>query len=88
MIKEVEDLLGVSVELEYEIILQGFKDYSHAVAMLMDLLFALNIDYPKELKYTFEVIQKVLMNISSEHCSATVHGLSNRLLCKTVSALH
>ncbi|XP_041855627.1 uncharacterized protein LOC121649117 [Melanotaenia boesemani] len=84
LVKEGEELLDVSVVLEDQIILHGIKDYSHAVAMLMGLLYALNIDYPKELQHTFEVIQKVLMNIGGEHCSARVHGLRNRLLRKTV----
>lgn len=53
------DLLDILVVLEEQIILHDIKDYSHAVAMLMGLLYVLNINYPKELKYTFEVIQKV-----------------------------
>lgn len=84
LVKEGEDLLDISVVLEDQIILHGIRDCSYAVAMLMGLLYALNIDYPKELQYTFEVIQKVLMNIGSHHCSARVHGLRNRLLRKTV----
>jgi hypothetical protein len=83
VVKQGEDLLDISVVLEEQIILHGIKDYSHAVVMLMGLLYALNIDYPKELQYTFEVIQKVLMNIGSENCSR-VHGLRNRLFRKTV----
>ena len=84
LVKQGEDLLDISVVLDEQIILHGIKDYSHAVAMLMGLLYALNIDYPKELQYTFKVIQKVLMNIGSENCSARVHGLRNRLFRKNV----
>lgn len=68
-----EDLIDVLVVLEDVIILHEIKDYSHAVAMLMFLLYALNIDYLKELQYTLEIIQQVPMNISSEHCTARVH---------------
>ncbi|KAG9278031.1 sterile alpha motif domain-containing protein 3-like [Astyanax mexicanus] len=84
LIQEEEDVIDFSVVLEEQIILNGITDFPHAVAMLVGLLFALNIDYPKELRYTFEVIQKVLMNIGGEQCSARVHGLRNRLLCKTL----
>lgn len=74
--------LTCSVVLEDQIILHDIKDFSQAVAMLMGLLYVLNIDYPKELCYTFEVIQKILMNIAADHCSARVHGLRNRILRK------
>lgn len=83
LIKDGEDLLDMSVVLEDQIILHDIKDFSKAVAMLMGLLYVLNINYPKELRYTFEVIQKVLMNIGADHCSARVHGLKNRLFRKT-----
>ncbi|XP_034534575.1 uncharacterized protein LOC117809017 isoform X2 [Notolabrus celidotus] len=84
MVKEGEDIVDVSVILEEAVVLCGLKDIPDAVAMLMGLLYALNIDYPKELKYTFEVIQKVLMNIGGGQCSSLVHGLRNRLLRKTM----
>ncbi|KAL6470589.1 hypothetical protein MHYP_G00217080 [Metynnis hypsauchen] len=85
LIQEEEDVLDFSVVLEEQIVLNGIRDFPpHAVAMLVGLLFALNIDYPKELRYTFEVIQKVLLNTGGEQCSARVHGLRNRLLCKTL----
>lgn len=80
LVKEGEDLLDISVVLEQQIVLRGISDYSHAVVMLIGLLYALKIDYAKELQYTFKVIQKVLMNIGGEHCSARVHGLRKRLL--------
>uniref|UniRef100_A0A3B3QZ83 Uncharacterized protein n=1 Tax=Paramormyrops kingsleyae TaxID=1676925 RepID=A0A3B3QZ83_9TELE len=82
LIKDGEDLLDMSVVLEDQIILHDIKNFSKAVAMLMGLLYVLNIDYPTELRYTFEVIQKVLMNIGADHCSTRVHGLRNRLFRK------
>ncbi|KAG5283804.1 hypothetical protein AALO_G00046340 [Alosa alosa] len=47
-------------------------------------LMGLNMDYPKHLKFTFEVLQKLFLNIggsssSHEHCSCF---LRNRLLGK------
>lgn len=72
LIKDGEDLLDMSVVLEDQSILHDIKDFSKAVAVL-------SVDYPKELWYTFKVIQKVLMNIGADHCSARVHGLRNRI---------
>ncbi|XP_041851074.1 uncharacterized protein LOC121646244 [Melanotaenia boesemani] len=84
LVKEGEDIIDVSVVLEEAVFLCDLRDVPNAVAMLMGLLFALNIDYPKKLRYTFEVIQKVLMNIGGGQCSSLVHGLRNRLLRTTV----
>lgn len=84
MVKEGEDIIDLSVVLEEAVVLFDLKDIPSALAMLMGLLFALNIDYPKELRYTFEVIQKILMNIGGGQCSSLVHGLRNRLLRKTM----
>lgn len=44
--------------LEEEVIPSDLKDVPNAVAILMGFLFALNIDYPRELRYIFEVIPK------------------------------
>lgn len=46
-----------------KIIFSSLNDFPKAVELLMGLLYTLNIDYPKCLRYTFEVIQKVLMDI-------------------------
>ena len=83
MVKE-EDIIDVLVVLEAAVILSNLRDVSSAISMLMGLLFALNIDYPKELKDIFEVIQNILMNIGGRQCISLVHGLRNRLLQKAM----
>ncbi|XP_051243011.1 uncharacterized protein LOC127355816 [Dicentrarchus labrax] len=50
MVKDGEDIIDTSVVLEERVILPDLKDIPHAIALLMGLLFALNIDYPKELR--------------------------------------
>uniref|UniRef100_A0A1A7W621 Si:dkeyp-2c8.3 n=1 Tax=Iconisemion striatum TaxID=60296 RepID=A0A1A7W621_9TELE len=84
LVKDGEDIIATSVVLEEQVVLPDVEDIPLAIALLMGLLFALNIDYPKELRYTFEVFQKVLMNIGGGQCSSLVHGLRNRLLRKTM----
>lgn len=78
-----KEIIDVALVLEEEIVLHYLKDVPNAFVLLIGLLYALNIDYPKDLKYTFEVIQKVILNIGGDACSSKVHGLRNRLLCKT-----
>ena len=80
MVKDGNQIIDVSVVLEESVILSDLKDVPRGVAMLLGLLYALNIDYPKKLKYTFELIQKVLMNIGGGQCSSVVHGVKNKLL--------
>lgn len=75
-----KEIIDVAVILEEHIVLHELRNISNAFATLMGLLYCLNIDYPKGLKYTFELIQKVFMGIGSGSCSAKVHRLRNRLL--------
>ncbi|CAM4596943.1 unnamed protein product [Leuciscus chuanchicus] len=59
-----------------------FSDVPKAFGLLMGLLYGVNIDYPKRMKYTFEVLQKLVMNIGGSSCSSCVHGLRNKLFRK------
>ena len=44
-------------------VLSELPSVANAVAILMGLLYALNLEYPKTLKLTFKYIQKVLMEL-------------------------
>uniref|UniRef100_A0A8C1N2D2 Uncharacterized protein n=1 Tax=Cyprinus carpio TaxID=7962 RepID=A0A8C1N2D2_CYPCA len=74
------EMVDVAVLLEEQIVKRDLGDVANAFATLMGLLYCLDIDYPKRLKYTFELIQKVFMGIGSDNCSAKVNGLRNSLL--------
>ena len=78
-VTEDTEVLGFAVVIEEKIIFPEVCDFPNAVALLMGLLYALNIDYPKGLRYTFEIIQKVLMDIGGGQCSALVHGFKQSL---------
>ncbi|KAA0725405.1 hypothetical protein E1301_Tti023674 [Triplophysa tibetana] len=68
-----------AVVLEEVIVLRDAPDLQSALAYLFGLLFALDFEYPKQLKYTFEVIEKVFMEMGT-HCSARVQSLKTKLL--------
>ncbi|KAI4876756.1 hypothetical protein NFI96_027234 [Prochilodus magdalenae] len=61
-------------------VLRKLGDVPNAFMNLMGLLYALNMNYPKDLRYTFEVIQRLFMGIGIESCTARVHTLKYKLL--------
>ena len=72
-------VINIAVVLEESIVLADLPDLSTAVAYLFGLMYALNMEYPKELKYTFETIQHIFMEMSA-NCSQRVRSLKTKLL--------
>uniref|UniRef100_A0AAR2JIM3 Uncharacterized protein n=1 Tax=Pygocentrus nattereri TaxID=42514 RepID=A0AAR2JIM3_PYGNA len=68
------------VVLEGVEVLHNLQSVSHACMMLYGLIYALNLSYPKSLKRTFEVYQKILMDLDSTRLSPKVHSLKLQLL--------
>uniref|UniRef100_A0A8C9W8T6 Uncharacterized protein n=1 Tax=Scleropages formosus TaxID=113540 RepID=A0A8C9W8T6_SCLFO len=50
-----------------------------ASAMMLGVIYALNMAYPKHLKYYYEFIQKVLFRMDSERRSPRILGLKNKI---------
>ncbi|RXN05340.1 hypothetical protein ROHU_033485 [Labeo rohita] len=71
-------VINIAIILEEAIVLEDIKDLPSAFAYLFGLLYALNMEYPKELKYSFEVIQKVFMDLGGT-CSSRVQSLKSKL---------
>nr|XP_055028079.1 uncharacterized protein LOC129417438 isoform X2 [Misgurnus anguillicaudatus] len=76
---ELPTFQNFAIVLEEAIVLKDFPDLPSAVSYLFGLVFALNFEYPKELKYTFEVIEKVFMDMGTQ-CSTRVQSLKTKLL--------
>ncbi|KAK3526219.1 hypothetical protein QTP70_017772 [Hemibagrus guttatus] len=72
-------VVSVVVVLEEEVAMDNLGDFIKAFILLFGLLYALNIEYPKDLRYTFEAVQKIFVNLGSE-CTASVQSLKNKLL--------
>ncbi|KAF3859061.1 hypothetical protein F7725_021460, partial [Dissostichus mawsoni] len=67
------DYSDVGVILEGVVVLHDLENVALAAAMLFGLMYALNMNYPSKLRYTLEVIQKVIMELD-----ASVLGLSRK----------
>ncbi|CAL8256109.1 unnamed protein product [Boreogadus saida] len=68
-----------AVVLEGSIVLHDLPDLGTAFAYLFGLLYAMNIDFPKEMRYTFEAIQTIFFELGSQ-CSQRTRSLKTKLL--------
>ena len=60
-------------------VLDELRYVPFAVAMLPALIYALNLSYPRELKYTFEALQKIIMKLDGNKLSTKVQALKTLL---------
>ncbi|KAG7510400.1 hypothetical protein JOB18_020783 [Solea senegalensis] len=73
-------VFNVAVVVEETIIIHDLQDVPTGFAMLMAAIYCLNLRYPHHMKYTFEFLQRVIMGIKPDQCSARIHWLRNKLL--------
>lgn len=70
---------SIAVVLEETIVLVDIPDLPTALAYLFGLLYALNIEFPRDLRYTFETVQHIFMELTPS-CSQRVRSLKTKLL--------
>ncbi|CAL8333645.1 unnamed protein product [Merluccius merluccius] len=83
VIKEEEDPLqplhDIGVVIEGVQVLSELPSVPHACAMLFGLIYALNLSYPSELKYTFDALQKLFIEIEPKKMTRRVCSPSVKL---------
>ena len=72
-------VVNVAVIIEEIIVLQNLPDLPTAFAYLFGLIYSLNLEYPKEVRHTFEAIQKIFLELGKD-LSARVRSFKNKLL--------
>lgn len=65
--------------LEGQRVLHDLDNVASAAAMSFSLMYTLNLKYPPELKYFFEVLQKTVMELDGNTLSKKVQALKIRL---------
>ncbi|XP_029138218.2 uncharacterized protein [Labrus bergylta] len=75
-----EDPEDIGIVVDGVKALTALKNFPRACSMLVGLTYAVDLAYPKELRYTFEVFQKLLLELDSSKLSPKVTSLKNKLL--------
>ncbi|XP_066529235.1 uncharacterized protein [Hoplias malabaricus] len=76
-LKEPPEDIGIVIEgVE---VLHDLTSVASACALLLGLIYALNLAYPKALRFTFEVFQKIFMKLEEHKMSPKVQNLFGRL---------
>ena len=70
---------GIKIVIDGTEVLREVPTIATAVAMFFGLTYALNIKYPKNLQYTLEFVQKVMMELGGKKMSPKIHGLNTQL---------
>ncbi|TWW61041.1 hypothetical protein D4764_05G0011310 [Takifugu flavidus] len=75
-----EDPDDVGIVIDSMKVLTALGTFPRVCSMLVGLIYAGTLAYPKELRYTFEVFQKVLLELDCSKLSPKVNSLKNKLL--------
>jgi len=74
------DFSDVGIIIEGVVVLQDLDNVTLETALLFGLFYSLNMRYPSQLRYTFEVIQKVIMELDVTQLSRKAQSLKTKLL--------
>lgn len=73
---------SISIVIEGVEVLAKCASLSQACFLLMGLVYAINLSYPKKVKHTFEVFQKLFLELDVLKLSSKVQTLKSKLLMR------
>ena len=79
---------NIGIVIEGVEVITGLGDISCACSIHLGLTYAMNLGYPSQLKSTFEVYQKLFMELDDLKLSNKVQSLKSKLLVAVYTVLH
>ncbi len=76
------EVFNVAVVVEETVVLHNFKDVPSSFAMLLGIIYCVNLEYPRAMKYSFEFLQRVVMKIKPLPESTASETSSWDIICK------
>ncbi|KAK7175567.1 hypothetical protein R3I93_002478 [Phoxinus phoxinus] len=74
------EVFNEAVVVEETVVFHNFNDVPSSFAMHLGIIYCVNLEYPRAMKYSFEFLQRVVMKIKPDQASARVRGIRNKLL--------
>ncbi|XP_067276272.1 uncharacterized protein [Pseudorasbora parva] len=74
------DATATAIILEGTVVVDNLENFPEAMCLLFGLIYALNLEYPKALKSTFDFIQRVILSLGHKSLKPKIQSLKNRLM--------
>ena len=71
---------GTAIILEGTTVMDDLQNLPDAMCVLFGLIYALNLEYPPQLKNTFDFIQRVLLSLGHKSLKPKIQSLKNLLM--------
>uniref|UniRef100_A0AAR2M274 PB1 domain-containing protein n=1 Tax=Pygocentrus nattereri TaxID=42514 RepID=A0AAR2M274_PYGNA len=72
--------LSMGIILEGKVVMDNLHNLPQAMCLFFGLTYALHLDYPKCMSYTFEFIQQVILKLGQNKLKPKLQSLLNQLL--------
>ncbi|XP_067295724.1 sterile alpha motif domain-containing protein 3-like isoform X2 [Pseudorasbora parva] len=67
------------IVIEGKVVMDNLHNLPESMCLLFGLIYALHLNYPKSLKYTFEFIQRILLSMGQKDLQPKIQSLANQL---------